>query len=340
MSFPQSGFQMVILILVLWILNCQPTGRDSTPTPQPVKFELRLKSGDPSKQNRGLLAEHYPASNERRIDLFWKVIDSLGGVYLGVGTDQNLSFAARAKSEYVILMDFDPEIVKVNRVHIHFLKNSENYPEFKKRWERKNKSDSLEFLKTSSPDEFEDLKIGLEIGFKPGIGVPERLSELDYMNKKFGLQTFSHRAEDYSYLRKLALENRIFAIHGDLTGSNVIQELSEILRKENLTINLMYTSNAEEYFRFPEGFRKNIKSLPISERSILIRTITAGAKSYGFPEGEKFPDNFPFHYNFQKISNLKKWMDYPKDFNIPFLLGRRTDLERGFSEIQKEPPEM
>jgi hypothetical protein len=119
----------LILICLLALFSCSPVDKKEIKTEKIVKFQL--EKFDIPKKNRGLLAEHYPASNERRIDLFWNVIKDLRGVYLGVGTDQNLSLAARAKSELVILMDFDPEIVKVNRLHVFFLKNTNNYSEFK-----------------------------------------------------------------------------------------------------------------------------------------------------------------------------------------------------------------
>lgn len=327
---------MKFIILILSIFSCSPIEKkDPINSPNPGFGTIEL---DPMRKNRGLYAEHYPASNERRIDLFWNVIDSLGGGYLGVGTDQNLSFAARAKSEWIFLVDFDPEIVKVNRVHIFFLKNSQNYTEFKNFWNRKNRDSTLKYLVDKAGNEFSDLEIGLNIGLKPGIGVPERLQELDYMEKNFSLKTFSSKEEDFQFLRKRALENKIIAVNGDLTGPVTLKDISKSVSQTGLTINVFYTSNAEEYFKFPPNFRENIKSMPISEKSVLIRTITAGAKSMGYPDGEKYPDSFPFHYNYQKIGNLKKWMDYPKEFNIPFLLKYRTNIEKGFSKIEEDPP--
>ncbi len=326
----------IFLVSLLFIFTCSPVEKKEIKIEKKAKFQL--EKFDIPKKNRGLLAEHYPASNERRIDLFWNVIKDLQGVYLGVGTDQNLSLAARAKSELVILMDFDPEIVKVNRLHVFFLKNTNSYPEFKSLWERKNKDSTIRFITENAGEEKEDFLIGHTIGLKPGIGVPERLYELEYMHTNFKLETFSHSNEDFLYLKNLALNDKIIPVNGDLTGDISINEISRILSSSGMTINLMYTSNAEEYFKFPKEYRKNILTLPISDKSIIVRTLTAGAKSYGFPQGEKFPDSFPFHYNYQPLSNLKKWMEYPKEFNILFMMGYRTDIEKGFSKIIKEPP--
>jgi hypothetical protein len=158
------------------------------------------------------------------------------------------------------------------------------------------------------------------------------------MEKNFHLTTFSNKEDDFQFLRKKAVENKIIAVNGDLTGPVTLKDISKRVSQAGLTINVFYTSNAEEYFKFPINFRENIKSMPISEKSVLIRTITAGSKSMGYPDGEKYPDSFPFHYNYQKLGNLKKWMDYPKEFNIPFLLKYRTNIEKGFSKIEQDPP--
>ncbi|MCB1142848.1 MAG: hypothetical protein H7A24_15095 [Leptospiraceae bacterium] len=299
-----------------------------------------ISEKDPLREKRGLYAEHYPTSNERRIELFFPQIENIGGVYLGVGTDQNLTLAAKARSEFIWLMDFDPEIVKVNECHVFFLKSSKTFSEFKNFWDRKKKAETKKFIETSSVPNKERVLAGYLLGIQPGLGVPERLSELNYMHKEFGMSTFSHSDEDFQFLRKLALENKIQPVDGDLTGTKSFQNISESTRKANKVIRIFYTSNAEEYFRFPPNFRKNILSLPIDSKSVILRTITAGTKhSWGYPDGEKFPDTFPFHYNFQRLENLKKWMSLEKDFNIPTLLTFRTSLQKGFSEIQKLPPE-
>ncbi len=334
-KFLVRNFRWMRFFLLLLLSFCSQF--DSKP-PSPSPLLTKQIPSDPIQKNRGLYAEHYPSSNERRIDLFWEVLDSLGGAYLGVGTDQNLSFAARAKSEWIFLMDFDPEIVKVNRLHIFLLKNANSYSEFKNYWQRKNRESTIKLIRVKAGAEASDLEIGLQIGEKVGIGVPERLTELEYMHKRFQLDTFSHREEDFQFLRKKALEDKILAVYGDLTGSVTIKEISKKVNALGLTINVFYTSNAEEYFKFPKNYRENIRSFPISDKSILIRTITAGAKSIGFPEGEKFPETFPFHYNYQSLRNLKLWMEYPKEFNIPFLLKYRTNLDKGFSVIEQNPP--
>jgi hypothetical protein len=331
----------IIFLTLIYIsfltLHCTNSPKQESPK-EIILYPSKIASNDPLKKDRGLYAEHYPTSNERRIEMFFPIIQNLGGVYLGVGTDQNLTLAAKAKSEFIFLMDFDPEIVKVNECHVFFLKQSKDYETFKNFWDRKYKQFTLKSIEDSNEPTKDRIKAGYLLGIQAGMGVPERLQELNFMNKTFGFISFPHSDEEYQYLRKMALENKIQTLDGDLTGEITIREISKSIQNSNFKLRLMYTSNAEEYFRFPKNFRINIQSLPIDEKSIIIRTITAGTKnSWGYPDGEKFPDNFPFHYNYQKLDNMKKWMSLEKEFNIPYLLTHRTPISKGFSTIDKDP---
>lgn len=309
---------------------------------QIIKIEPipELTDLDISPKNRGLFAEHYPASNERRIDLFMPKIQNLGGGYIGVGTDQNFSFIAKAKSECAFLMDFDEEIVKVNQLHMFFWENSRNYSDFKNFWNPKNKKLTEEFIKEIG---FSKSKIYLD-AYKLGLSsnwVPGRLEELEFMHKKFGLVTFSHSDEEFQYIKQLIEKKRILALVGNLLGDKTMNQISQTAKSLNCPIRILYTSNAEEYFSFPESFRSNIKNLFIDDKSLVLRTITAGTKyGWGYPEGEKFPDNYPFHYNIQKIQNLQAWMSLNRPLKISDIMKGRTSIVKGFSEINKLPNEV
>lgn len=302
-------------------------------------FELNLDfQKDNLKSKRGLKAEHYPITNEYRIDLFFSKIKDLNKGYLGVGTDQNFSLLIKARSEFAILMDFDPEVVIINKLHILILKQSRNYTEFKYFWDKKNIGVLKELIELKVPNEKEKFFRALKIAHQAYSGVPDRLNELEALEKKIKLETFSNKEEEFNYLKNLALENKIFAIEGDLNGKDSIQNLAKELRAKNLLISVFYLSNAEEYFPFyKKEFIENIKSIPTHGRSVILRTASTGTKSiFGFPDNEKYK-NIPMHYNIQKISNFIKWLEMNKKFNSTWLLLHRTKIEKGFSEIENLP---
>ncbi|HMV80529.1 MAG TPA: hypothetical protein PK453_25875 [Leptospiraceae bacterium] len=302
--------------------------------------DLVLSKLDVLPKKRGLRAEHYPSSNERRLDLFIPYVENLGGGYVGVGTDQNLSLIAKARSEYAYLMDFDMDIVRVNKMHIFLLKHSETSEIFMERWKRQSKAKTKELIAKEGGTETDDLLKGLEMGHVPYLGVPERFAELSFMNKKFGFVTFTSSKEEYDFLRELALSGRLNAVPGNLLGDTTIGEISAVAQKISVPIRVFYTSNAEEYFSFPKEYRENLKKIHTDEKGVLVRTVSAGTKNgWGQPDGEKFPDSVPFHYNIHNIQNLQKWADSPGKLTIPQLLLSRTPVKKGFSIFEKLPPE-
>lgn len=331
----------LILIISFLFIHCNGT-RQEIDIENSRKENFIIKDYDELPVKRGLYAEHYPTSNERRIDFFMKHIDGIRGCYIGVGTDQNLSFIAKAKSEYAWLMDFDPVIVRVNKIHIYFLQLAPDYAEFKRLWLRKNKKESFELVKTKfekEPD-FEIIKQAWETAHQNYSGVTERLNEVEYMNKAFGLITFSNNAEEYKYLHTMALDGRLQALNGDLMGTKSLKSIGAAANRMKCPIRILYMSNAEEYFRYPENFRSSIQTLPSDPKSLVIRTMTSGTKStFGFPDGEKYPDTYPFHYNIQPIDNLKLWMGFKAYISSVSMLQKRTTLEKGFSILTVTPQE-
>lgn len=340
------------LILLLFLLSLQFCAKATDPnkpldtvhkqsSEQNYLDIISIKNIDEVPKKRNLYAEHYPTSNERRIDLFMDHIANIRGGYIGVGTDQNLSFIAKARSEYAWLMDFDPIIVRVNKIHVLFLQNAKTYQEFRELWNRKNKKKSFEIVRTkyeSDKDEFKLIQIAWNLAFQNYSGVPDRLNELDYMSKKFKLVSFHNSPEEYQYIRNLSVEQRIQPVVGDLKGTVSMKSIANASVELKIPIRIVYTSNAEEYFKFHENYRTNILSLPIDEKSVMVRTMTTGTKPvFGFPDGEKFPDSYPFHYNIQPISNFKEWLKAKKNLSIISLLENRTKVTKGFS-IQNSLP--
>lgn len=332
--------------LVLVFFNCndsKETNKSTTeviPIPETISESeiFKINQFDVLPKNRGLTAEHFPISNERRIDLFMKHIENLKGGYIGVGTDQNLSFIAKARSEYAWLMDFDPVIVKVNQIHLYFIERSPDYSEFKKLWELKNKKTTYQLIfdKFSKEKDFVLYKQAFEIAHPSG-RVLSRLRDLDAISSKFPLISFHNNPDEYTYLREMIQKGKIQAIPGNLRGNLTMKAIAESARKLRITIKVLYLSNAEDYFRYDKGFRENIVALPSDERSMVVRTLSVRARFFGFPDGEKYPEDNPFHYNVQKLDNMKIWMNFDMNFFIADMMKNHTKIEKGIS-IQNATP--
>ncbi|EQA44767.1 hypothetical protein LEP1GSC050_3225 [Leptospira broomii serovar Hurstbridge str. 5399] len=294
-------------------------------------------------EEKNLNGRHYPASNELRIDLFKNSIKDLRGAYLGVGTDQNLTFIAWAKSEMAWLVDFDPVVCYINRIHLFFLKKSETPDAYKELWERKNFGSSLRILKEEFGEstDWKWYEEAWKVAFRGKADVPTRWLELERSKEKFGWQTFLHDKNDYDYLRNMVINGRIKIRKADLNANGTVREISEAMSKIGIPFRVVYLSNAEEYFSYPRNFRENIISLPTDEKGILLRTIQNRAKDvYGFPDGEKYPTKFPLHYNVQPLLSFRLWMELDRRLFITQMLEYREPVEKGFSRLSVPPREV
>lgn len=335
---------LFLFIHVLTLSNCRPvSGEEYSQFEKFDPAELQLPVTDPYPPIRNLHADHYPSSNEHRIDLFRERLTNLNGGYVGVGTDQNFTFIAWARSDWAYLTDFDPIVVAVNRIHFYFIEISPTYEEYEQLWLRKNKNTSYKkVLEHFKDDKFLPyITKGWQVAQRGWNDVPERLRTLKYLTRRFHLRSFHNDPDDYNHLRKMVQEKRIQAVSGNLLGSITLKEIAKKSRELEIPLRILYMSNAEEYFKFPPNFRENIIAQFVDEKSLVVRTSTAGSKSVmGYPEGEKFPDEYPFHYNIQPILNFQEYMKLNKDFKLLHMIRHATRLDTGYSIMEKSPEEI
>ena len=131
----------------------------------------------------------------------------------------------------------------------------------------------------------------------------ELITQID-LNGKQG--NFLVSAEDYDFVRGLHRKNLIIPVVGDFAKKKALPSVGEFLRKNGLTVTAFYTSNVEQYLFqnevFP-AFASNIKTLPITDRSLFIRSATGR-----FPH----PARLPGH---RAATLLQKITVFLKDFD-------------------------
>jgi hypothetical protein len=123
---------------------------------------------------------------------------------------------------------------------------------------------------------------GLDISFRLDSGaglfgyfptLRELLKEPD-LNGKPG--NFLASTQDYDFVRGMHEKNLIIPIVGDFAGNKALPAVGDFLHQHGYTVTAFYLSNVEQYLfedgSFP-GFAANIKKLPITEKSLMIRTV-------------------------------------------------------------------
>ena len=90
------------------------------------------------------------------------------------------------------------------------------------------------------------------------------------------MRNYLNSENDFQFLRKMQLENRIVPVIGDLAGQKAMTDVGKYLKKQGSMVAAFYVSNVEFYLfgdgRFPL-FLENVKNLPVDANSVLIRSV-------------------------------------------------------------------
>ncbi len=215
---------------------------------------------------------HYYRSNEWRHDVWAPHINGLGGAYVGVGSDQNYTLAAMARSEMLFLVDYDGRIPTVHAVYEALVVASETPQDLVAKFAAENERSSIEIIRrhhASDPDVERIVRhyTSHRDEWHRYVTRLSRLSEDGHRYTWLGDPTL------YAWVRKLHQNGRIVSRTGDLTGSETVRNIGRVARALGLTIRIYYMSNAEQFFEYTPGFVENMRSLPIDDRSVVLRTI-------------------------------------------------------------------
>ena len=99
------------------------------------------------------------------------------------------------------------------------------------------------------------------------------LLETDLNNEQ---RNYLATEDNYQFLKKMQDENRIIPVTGDLSGEHAVKEIGKYLKETGEKVSAFYVSNVEFYLWRQSGsfdrFVSNLKSLPIDEKSVIIRS--------------------------------------------------------------------
>lgn len=262
----------------------------------------------------------YLESNEPRAWLWRPYLTNIGGSYLGVGSDQNYSFIAIARSQWAWVMDYDPRVVDHHHRVRALVLEAATIEEFVALWSSGNSKRALAAIERhNDPSQHAKLRRGynatrerLQIYYqeqsKPARGRPD-----DY--------GWLANPEHYTYVRELFQSGRLRAIKGDLLGSLAIQTVSAASRELGVPLRVFYTSNAPSSWggTITAGYRKNLQSLPFDARSIVLQTMGKGA----------FRQSGHWHHNVQGGRQLQQRLALPGYDTVMETIFERIPTDHG-----------
>jgi hypothetical protein len=124
-----------------------------------------------------------------------------------------------------------------------------------------------------SPSFGNDVRIRFIGGAFPTLG--EVIAQTDENGKNGG---FLSTKEDYEFVREMHRKNLIIPVTGDFAGPKALAAVGDYLRRHGYTLSAFYVSNVEQYLfqsNVFESFVKNVRRLPINDRSLFIRSVSS-----------------------------------------------------------------
>jgi hypothetical protein len=282
--------------------------------PAPESAFARLPADPPPAEIiRGV---HYWVSNENQLELFHDAVKDRQGVYVGVGSDQNYLLAAWARSEPLVLLDFDQAIVDLHRVYRVLFREAATPEDFLRLWGKDSRDEVRRLVEQGYPDARERAA-ALRVYGVSRATVERRLRRVRVSMKQASLPSFLGDAADYAHIRRLYLEDKVHLVRGDLTAALSVSAVGRAALAEKRTVGVLYLSNAEQYFDYGPQFRANIRGLPLTADSVVVRT--SGQRGVSHVKGTYY------HYDTQSGSSFLEWLRDSKTRNVRDMLRYAPD---------------
>lgn len=269
---------------------------------------------------------HYVRMNEWYHNVWHPYIKNIGGGYVGVGSDQGFTFIAWARSEFAWQMDYDPVVVAVNRVHKALILASPTIEDYLSLWRYKNHKKAYAAIEKEwgSHKDFKLIKSAyrqyrVEIGGSIKQAMRQKKRQRSY---------WLHDASDYAYIRKMHQLGRIRILGGDLLKDKSLRGIGDSAKKLGIKMRIVYTSNAEEFWPFPQDFKDNFLNLPMDDKSVVLRT--RHTSKYGPRIGSYI---YIVHAGLDMQAQLKD----PQTKGLWVILRHRRAGRPGFFTIGRDP---
>lgn len=230
----------------------------------------------------------YLKTNEPRQDVVLETIANLGGGYTGVGSDQNYTFVATAKSEWAWLFDYDPNVVNWHRVLMPLIAAAPDRAAFVAWFAPERQKDALLVLERAHKDSA-DKKALLSLFRSSSARLREHYKQQS-TSKDFAF-TWLGSDDKYGYVRTLIEQGRMRAFKGNMLDTHTMRGIAAAARAVGVPMRVYYPSNAHEFWPFTDAYRDNVAALPFDADSVVVQTISSVKSGFG--------QSGYWHYNVQ-----------------------------------------
>ena len=274
-----------------------------------------------------------------------------GGVYVGVGPDQNFSYIARIRPTAAFIIDIRRDNLLLhllfkalfaasrNRTEFLSLLTGRTAPDRLDTWRDANVEKIAMYFDEAKPMAAPALAAAIEhlheLIRKTGMALSDRdLATIDRFHSQFiraglGLQfqstgraareyyptyrdllletdrrgrhlCYLASEDDFQFVKGLEARDQIVPVVGNLAGPHALAAIGQEVARRGEKVSAFYISNIENYlFRdgsFPR-YMDNVKKLPRTDKSVIIRSIFGG---YSLPE------SVPGYYSTQAVQTINE----------------------------------
>ena len=274
-----------------------------------------------------------------------------GGVYIGVGPDQNFSYIARIRPVSAFIIDIRRDNLLLHLLFKAIFASSRNRMEYLSILTGRQLPDRLDTWKDASIEKIvtyldgakplapqalaaESDRLGDAIR-KTGLAVSDRdLATIDRFHGQFiraglGLQfqstgrpareyyptyrdllletdrrgrqlCFLASEDDFQFVKGLQAKDLIVPVVGDLAGPKALAAIGHEINRRGEKVSAFYISNIENYLFRDGSFQRyieNVKKLPHTDRSVIIRSLFGGYQ---------LPESAPGYYSTSAIQTFNE----------------------------------
>ena len=264
-----------------------------TPLAPEARKALEAVRSDPPPKNL-IYNRHYSTSNELRQYLYRDKIKPLGGMYIGVGSEQNYVLSGWARPELMVLFDFDQWVVDLHAIYGAMFLAARTPAALVELWNPRNHK-QLEALIRASPRTRERVDRLMKIYQATRRMIYKHLRWIRQEYKSKRVPTFLSDQQQYDHIVALYRNNRVHAVRGDFTGELTMKDLAAFGKRFKIPVRMLYLSNVEFYFDYDKGrYRDNILDLAFGASSLVLHTVVL--------------TNSRYRYVYQAGANFQRWL--------------------------------
>lgn len=325
-------FAVLVLVFASSSL-AEPPAATGPLTPE-QKAILESVQFDPEPEKLGAVREdlegrHYLTCDENWLDKWQPQLQDLGGALSGVGTDQLYVFMGWMKPTVTWMTDYDPWVQRMHQIYAVAFADSENIDAFISWWSPKRVKETRERLMAALPGDEADKKKSVFVFNSWQHKVHGRLRKVRTWFNERKVASFVTDEAQYTWVRQHVLDGRTKPVLCNLLDSKCFVSLGEAARKLGVPLRVLYTSNAEGYWPYPQQFRENMWAQNFDEKSLILRTLASKKR------------NGDYRYNSQTGRSFQAFLRNPKIKTVTQIVPYQAIKDENdvpVSHVDAEPP--